>query len=212
MRARIRSMAEALFRRSRVEQGMDEELRGHIEAYSEDLIRSGVPQVEADRRARLEFGGMEAVKEECREARGLRWPDELRRNIHYAFRTLRKSPGFTAAAVFSLAIGIGVNTSIFSVVSAALIRPLPYADPGHLVAIFENHTSRGERFSGFANANYIDLRASSPSLNDIAAHTSTGINLTSADEAEQLMGRLVTGNMFVVLGVPAHLGRTFTPA
>src|SRR5262245_58695693 len=155
MRARIRSMSEALFRRSLLEQGMDEELRAHIQAYAEDLIRSGVPRVEAERRARLEFGGLEAVKDECRDARGLRWPDELRRNIRYAFRTFRKARGFTAAAVLSLAIGISVNTAIFSVVSAALIRSLPYADPGRLVAIYENHTTRGERFSDFANANYI---------------------------------------------------------
>lgn len=190
---------------------MDEELRSHIEAYTEDLIRSGLPRVEAQRCARLEFGGLEAVKEECREARGLRWTDELRQNTRYAFRTLRNAPGFTAAAVLSLAIGIGVNTAIFSIVSAALIRSLPYADPGRLVAIYENHTTRGDRFSDFANANYVDLRADAPSLKDVAAHTSTGVNLSAAGEAEQLMGRLVTGNMFALLGVGAHLGRTFTP-
>lgn len=211
MRVRIRSISEALFQRSRLEQGMDEELRAHIEAHTEDLIRSGVPRVEAERRARLEFGGLEAVKEDCREARGLRWPDELRQNVRYAFRVLRKAPGFTAAAVLSLAIGIGANTAIFSVISAALIRPLPYTDPGRLVAVCENHTTRGESFSALANANYIDLRANSPSLKYIAAHTSTGVNLTGAGEAEQLLGRLVTGNMFAVLGVPAHLGRALIP-
>jgi hypothetical protein len=92
MRARVRSLLEALFHRSGLEQRMDSELRTHIEAYTHDLIRSGVPRAEAERRARVEFGGMEAVKEECREARGLRWPDELRQNLRYAFRALWKAP------------------------------------------------------------------------------------------------------------------------
>jgi putative ABC transport system permease protein len=211
MRARVRSMLEALFWRSRLENGMDAELRAHIETYTDDLVRSGVSRAEAERRARVEFGGIEAVKEECRQARGLRWPDELRQDLRYAFRALRKAPGFTAAAVLSLGLGIGVNTAIFSVINAALVRPLPYAEPGRLVAIYENRTTRGAGFGAFANANFVDLRANAPSFDDIAAHVSTGLSLTGAGEAEQLLGRLVTGNMFAVLGIPAHLGRTLIP-
>src|SRR5215471_21389643 len=135
MLARVRSIIDALFRRQSLERGMDAELRAHIDAYTEDLIRSGKTRAEAERRARVEFGGLEAVKERCREARGLRWPDELRQDLRYAFRSLWKAPAFTAAAVLSLGVGIGVNTAIFSVVRAALIRPLPYRDPGQLVAI-----------------------------------------------------------------------------
>jgi len=191
---------------------MDAELRAHIETYTDDLIRSGVSRAEAERRARVEFGGIEAVKEECREARGLRWPDELRQDLRYAFHALRKAPGFAAAAVLSLVLGIGVNTAIFSVIDAALIRPLAYTEPGRLAAIYENRTTRGAGFGAFANANFVDLRANAPSFEDIAAHTSTGLSLTGAGEAEQLLGRLVTGNMFAVLGVPAHQGRTLIPA
>jgi len=204
-------MLAALFQRSRLEQGMDAELNAHIDSYTEDLIRSGVSRAEAERRACLEFGGMESVKEECREARGLRWPDELRQNLHYAFRTLRKAPGFTAAAVASLALGIGANTAIFSVIDAALLRPLPYADPPRLVAVYENHTSRGEKFEQFANANFFDLRANSPSFEHLAAHMPAQLNLMGADGAERLDGRLVTGNMFPLLGVRARLGRTLVP-
>jgi len=191
---------------------MDAELRAHIETYTDDLIRSGVSRAEAERRSRAAFGGIEAVKEECREARGLRWPDELRQDLRYAFHALRKAPGFAAAAVLSLVLGIGVNTAIFSVIDAALIRPLAYTEPGRLAAIYENRTTRGAGFGAFANANFVDLRANAPSFEDIAAHTSTGLSLTGAGEAEQLLGRLVTGNMFAVLGVPAHQGRTLIPA
>jgi predicted permease len=211
MRARVRSILEALFRRSSLEDGMDVELRAHIETYTDDLIRSGVSRAEAERRSRVAFGGIEAVKEECREARGLRWPDELRQDLRYAFRSLRKAPGFAAAAVLSLVLGIGVNAAIFSVINAALIRPLPYAEPGRLVAVYENRTSRGAGFGAFANANFVDLRANAPSFEDMAAHLSTGLSLTGAGEAEQLPGRFVTGNMFAVLGVPAHRGRTLIP-
>ena len=211
MGARVRSLLEGLFQRSRLEHRMESELRLHIQAYTDDLIRSGVPSTEAERRARVEFGGLEGVKEACREARGLRWPDELRQNLRYAFRALRKAPGFTAAAVLSLAIGIGVNTAIFSVVHAALIRPLPYKEPGRLVAMCEDDTTRGETCSAFANANFLDLRANSPSLEDAAAHTSTGAGLIGAGDAEQLMGRLVTGNTFALMGVSAHSGRTLIP-
>src|SRR6266496_2693959 len=211
MRARVRSILEALFRRSSLEDGMDVELRAHIETYTDDLIRSGVSRAEAERRARVEFGGIEAVKEECREARGLRWPDELRQDLRYAFRALRKAPGFAAAAVLSLVLGIGVNAAIFSVINAALIRPVPYAAPDRLVAVYENRASRGAGLGAFANANFVDLRANAPSFEDMAAHLSTGLSLTGAGEAEQLPGRLVTGNMFAVLGVPAHRGRTLIP-
>jgi putative ABC transport system permease protein len=211
MRARLRSFLAALFQRSSLEQAMDAELQVHIQAYTADLVRSGMSPDEAARRARIEFGGLESIKEECREARGLKWPDEVRQNVRYAFRALRKAPGFTAAAVLSLALGIGVNTAVFSVVEAALIRPLPYADPGHLVAVYENHVTRGEKFEQFANANFLDLRSNSPSFEDLAAHMPAGLDLTTAEGAERIDGAYVTANMFPLLGVRAFLGRALVP-
>lgn len=212
IRAQVRSLLEALFRRSALEERIDSELRAHVEAYTDDLVRSGMPRAEAERRAHLEFGGVEGVKEECRDARGLRWADELRQNIRYAFRTFRKAPGFATAAVLSLALGIGANTAIFSVVDAALLRPLPYRDPGRLVAIWENHTTRGERFDEFANANFVDLRANTPSLEGIAASMPFGVTLTGSGDAERLHGRMVTPDAFALLGAGARLGRALIAA
>ena len=211
MRARVRSMLEALFQRSRLEQRMDAELRAHIEASTDDLIRSGVSRAEAERRARVEFGGTEAVKEQCREARGLALARRIAPGPSLRVPRAPEGAGFCGGRGISLVLGIGVNTAIFSVVDAALIRPLPYTEPGRLAAIYENRTTRGAGFGAFANANFVDLRANAPSFEDIAAHVSTGLSLTGAGEAEQLLGRLVTGNVFAVLGVPAHLGRTLIP-
>src|SRR5580704_519086 len=124
-----------IFRRRKFESEMGDEMAFHIDAYVEDLVRSGVDRAEAQRRARVEFGAIEATKDECRQAWGLQRMDDLRADLRLTFRTLRRNPGFAAIAIISLALGIGANTAIFGLVDAVMLRLLPVRDPGQLVFI-----------------------------------------------------------------------------
>src|SRR5262249_49256386 len=130
--ARLRSWLFGIAHRSTVERDMDEELRFHVESYAADLVRDGVSPAEAQRRARAEFGGIDARKDECREARGLRLVDEARADVRYALRQLRRAPVFTVVAVLSLGLGIGANTAIFSLMEQALWKRMAVRAPEEL--------------------------------------------------------------------------------
>jgi hypothetical protein len=134
--SQLRSWFRSTFRRSRLERDMDAELRFHLETYADDLIRSGVPRDEALRLAQLEFGSLEHAKEECRDARGITLLESLFQDLRFAIRTICKSPGFTAVAIFTLALGIGANAAIFGLVDSALLRALPFLEPDRLVHIW----------------------------------------------------------------------------
>ena len=126
MLSRLRSLLQALLHRGRFENGMAEEVRFHIEEYTRELMRSGLDPAEAARRARMEFGTLDSVKEDCRQSRGLRLFDELRRDLSYAVRLMAKTPAFTATALLTLALCLGANLAIFAVVDSVLLRPLPF--------------------------------------------------------------------------------------
>ena len=133
------SWLRRLVSRRRLERQLDAELADHLERFVVDLVDRGVPEAEARRRARLTFGGVDQVKEQCRDARGTRWIDEITQDLRYGLRLLREHRGFTAVAVLSLALGIGANTAIFSIVDRLLLRALPVAAPERL-AIVDNGT------------------------------------------------------------------------
>lgn len=186
---RVRSTLAALIRRDRFEDALSDEVRYHIDAYTEDLVRSGVSPQDAARRARIEFGGLERIKDDCREARGLRLFDEVQQDIRYGIRVLRKNPGFATVAVLTLGLGIGVTTAIFSAVDAVIIRPLPYVELDHLVLPQEHLPSIGSgTVSPVGAAEFADYRDRCQSFSRIAAFETWPRTLTGAGEPERLRG------------------------
>ncbi|OLE49009.1 MAG: hypothetical protein AUG46_01665 [Acidobacteria bacterium 13_1_20CM_3_58_11] len=140
--SRLRSWVQAMLRRSRMESEMDAELRFHIEEFAEDLVRGGLSRQEAMRRARMEFGGIERAKEECRNERRVSLVDSLMQDMRFSVRQIRRNSGFTLAVAITLALGMGANTAVFSVLHTVLLRPLPYRDPNRLVTVWQENVQR----------------------------------------------------------------------
>jgi putative ABC transport system permease protein len=200
---RVRS----LFRTQAVESELDDELRFHFEHQREKYMQSGLTSDEALRRVRLDFGGMDQVKEECREARGVSVMETLWQDIRYALRTLGKAPGFTSVAVLTLALGIGANTAIFSIVDGVLLRPLPYRDPARLIALNETTPKVGTVSVSYPD--FLDWRAQSRSFSEMAAVYGVGFNLAGINQPENISGEAVSTNFLSLLGVRPLIGRDF---
>ena len=204
--AKFRSLVRATMWRPRMESEMDSELRFHIERYADDLMRGGLPRQEAMRRARLEFGGLERVKEEGREARGVSFLDELLQDLRYGQRVLRKSPGFAVVAILTLALGIGANTAIFSVVNAVLLRPLPMEEPSRVMYLEEFWKGAPASVSV---GNFDDIRKQSASYSEVSCSNNASFNLETADIPERVDGETATANYFATFGVQPIAGRVF---
>jgi predicted permease len=191
--------------RERVESDMDAELRFHIAACAEDYQRSGMPPAEAERRARLEFGAIDAAKDDCRHALGLRALDETTQDLRFALRMMRARPGFTAAAMATLALGIGGNLAVFSLVNALLLRTLPVESPAELVALQENESS------AFSYPVYDQLRRSSRLMRVIAMSRNfeRPSEIDERGEKYPAYVQMVSEDYFDVLGVGASRGRLF---
>jgi predicted permease len=207
----LKSLGSAVavaFRRRRFERDVADELRFHIDTYADDLIRSGVPAPDARRRARVELGGVEGLKEELRAARGQRLADELWQDTRYAFRRLRHSRVPSVVAV--LALGVGVNLAVFSVIHASLLRPLPHPDADRLVSISSVHLESGREHLT-APLDFFDFERRATSFARLAAYYPPGFTLTGGEQAERVSGARASSGVFEVFGVQPALGRGFLP-
>ena len=211
----------ALSRRKSMEAELDEELRAHLERQVEKYIQSGLTREEAARRARLQFGGLEQVKEECRDARGVNFIQTLVRDVRYGLRMLAKNPGFTAVAVLTLALGIGANTAIFTLVDAVMLKSLPVANPQELYRVGngDNCCVIGE-FQGnwgiYSYSLYQQFRDHTPEFSQMAAFQAGLGDLSvrrggASQLAEAYVGEFVSGNYFTMFGVSASAGRLIAP-
>ena len=204
---------QRLVQKDHMEERLDAELRYHFERQVADCLRRGMPEDEARRAARLEFGGLDQVKEDCRDARGTLWVESTLQDVRFALRTLRKSPGFALAAIGTLALGIGANTAIFSVVYAILLKPLPYAKPDELVTISTYIPQVRARFPSLPMraTDFVEFSRSNSVFSGMSAIAPADFNLTGTGDPERLYGARVSANLFTLLGVGPERGRGFLP-
>jgi hypothetical protein len=212
--AALRTLVAFVFRRSHVEGELEEELRSHLQSRADDLECQGLSREEAERQARIEFGGYQRYKEECREAVGTRVFVEFGADLRYGLRQLRRNPGFAAVAILTLALGIGTNTTIFTFVSALLLKTPPaIAEPSRLFAIW-NRLPRGEpSYVQQSYPDYVYYRAHSRAFAGLLAFSSDPqeVSWSTSGQSRLIEGQLVSGNFFAMLGVRPLLGRWFSP-
>ena len=203
---RLSSLRRNLFDKANVERELNEELRAHLDLLTEQNINDGLAPEAARRAALAELGGVEHVKEGVREVRHGRLVEDLAQDARYALRSLRKHPGFTTVAILTLALGIGANTAIFSVINTVLLRPLPYENADRLVVLGETVAERP--IGGVSYPNFVDWRNQNTVFANLAAvRQRESFNLTGSGESERLQGRLVSANFLSTLGVNPILGR-----
>ena len=199
---------KALFRGSAIERDMDKEMSLHVEMLTEEYRRSGMPADEAHRAALRRFGNPAQLKERGRDIRGAGLLEEFRRDLQYGFRMLRRNPGYTAVALIGLALGIGVNTAIFSFADALLFRSSFGSHDGTIVRLYGLRDN--DRLDTFSYANYKDIRDQASSFAALAAHQNVVVGVGIGEMQEDAPGEIVTGNYFSVFTVMPRAGRTFT--
>jgi predicted permease len=209
---RLRSWLRFARRRDELDRDLQDEMQLHIDLYEADLRARGLTPEQAHRRARASFGSVEAKKDEARQALGLRLIDELRADTGYALRLLRRSPGFTAVAILSLALGIGANTAIFSLIDTVLLKKLPVVQDPDSLFFVDNSGGKSGGNSGPPYPCFELLRDRNTTMSGLAAFDEARLKVTIDGTAEEMRGQYVSGTFYDVLGVRAMHGRLLTPS
>ncbi|MCI0538908.1 MAG: permease prefix domain 1-containing protein, partial [Verrucomicrobiales bacterium] len=217
---KIQRWCRALFRKRELDARMDDEMRSHIEMQTQENVASGMDPTEARYTALRQFGGVESIKQTCRDQRGVAWLEDLSQDIRFAARMSRKNIGFTATAILTLALGIGATTVVFSIVNGVLLKPLDYPGSERIVNVWEGDPKKGfdYNYNNYTSpANFVDWRRQNKVFEAIAfaAHHHGWITLsfihTGDGIAERIPGRFVSSDYFKVFGLEPILGRTFLP-
>jgi predicted permease len=196
------------WRRQRRETDLDDEIRSHLQMAASDRVESGESPAQATARARKELGNIELIKEITREMWGWASLERLLRDLRFGFRILAQAPVFAAVAIATLALGIGANTALFSVLNGVLLKPLAFRDPGRLVTLYESKVYFQN--GSLTYPNFLDWQRENHSFSDIAAFRPTGMNLTGMGESERVKVQMISAGFFSMLGVPILRGREFT--
>ena len=194
-------------RRKRMLEGLDQDIREHIERETQDNIERGMTPEAAAYAARRKFGNVTQVKEDTRNVWSVVWLEQMVEDMYFGLRMLRKNPGFAAVAVLTLALGIGANAAIFSVMNAVLLRPLAMEDPSRVLYVQEQWR---DLFPGVSVGNFNDLAQQSTSFAKLCASNSASFNLATGEAPERVQGELASGNYFATFGVQPLAGRGFT--
>jgi putative ABC transport system permease protein len=199
----------ALIRARRLDSQLDGEVRAHLELAERDALAEGLSPEEARREARRRFGSIERIREEHRDTRSARWIENLLKDVRYGLLLLRRDPGFAFVAIGVMAIGIGANTAMFSLIDAVLLKPLPYPEPERIVRVWNAPTPTSR--NGLSTLDFVDWKRLSTSFEALSAIRGLNVALTGNGEPARLAGTLVSADYFTVFGVKAALGRTFLP-
>src|SRR5215213_6822629 len=202
----------ALIDRGALDRELDAELRYHVERQAAEYVAGGMAPEEARLAALRDFGGVTQSEEQCREARGVRPVEDLRQDLVFGLRVLRRNPVFSLVAVVTLALGIGANTAICSITNAVVFRPLPYPEPERLLTLWESSAKSEEARVIVSPANYLDWREQTRSFEEMGAYTEDFYNVSEDDSRpERVAGANATPSLFRALGVRPVLGRVFLP-
>ncbi len=204
----IKRRLQSLLQSSRADAELQREIEIHIAQLTKEAIAAGMTEAEARAAALREFGPLSQIQEECRDTRRVNWIEDLLQDLRYGLRTLRQSPGFTAVAVLTLALGIGANTAIFSIVDAVLLRALPYPDPNQLVLMFNIPVNRPDALSGISYRDFTEYRDHNEVFTAMAGNAFHNLTLTGAGEPSIVNTADVTPELFSLLNAKPLLGRT----
>ncbi len=209
---RIETLLRALFQKRALDADMAEEMRAHIEMRTRENIEAGMPADEARYAAMRQFGWVDNIKETCREQRGVTWLEHLIQDLRYGARMLRKNPGFTTVAVLTLALGIGANTAIFTLINTLVLKPVSGRDTGQLVSVYSHDSTKpDDDYRAFSYPTFLDLRVNSDVFDDLLAMQPTQVGVTEGEFTRRVFALNISANYFSVFGVNLIRGRAFLP-